>query len=205
MHNHPKIKIREANVHEFPKIGAFQHVIMKNDPLFQMKFSNVDFEDWLQYKWLGKRQEAVLKGDAAIFIAEGQDDREILGVVGWLKIKSHDLASPGDQSVPKGEDLKNILDVKEAYAETWHREVTESEGDFLRESSVAYDIPDLLSRLSLFPVIQPLAVSEKHQRRGIGKALVNHILGIGEELEHKVAVSALSGQQSAPKCESVFH
>lgn len=140
---HLAFKVREADVHEFRKIGIFQHAIMKDDPLFQMKFNNVDFEDWLQYKWLEKRQDAVLKGDAAIFVAGNADHGDILGVVGYLEIKTQKLETPSNQRIPGGVDLKKILDPKEAYADAWHKKMTDSEGDFLRESSVTWAIAAL--------------------------------------------------------------
>jgi hypothetical protein len=55
---------------------------MFNDPLFQAKLKDVDYVEWLTLKWLGSRNDAVVKRDAAIFAAASQDAREIAGVTG---------------------------------------------------------------------------------------------------------------------------
>lgn len=130
--SHVKFKVRKAAIGEFPQIGAFQHAIMKDDPLFQSKFSDVSFEEWLRYKWLGKRRDAVIKSEAAIFIAESEDDEQIIGVIGYLKVKRDKVVFLDDQTIPGSKNLRKILDSKEAYADEWHKQVTDTHGDFLR-------------------------------------------------------------------------
>jgi hypothetical protein len=67
-------------------LGAFQYPVMRNDPLFQAKFRDVDHEEWLQLKWFASRNHAVIKGNAAIFAAEREDDSEMVEVMGYVRI-----------------------------------------------------------------------------------------------------------------------
>jgi hypothetical protein len=81
------ITIREASSDEFEKFGRLNYAIKQewNDPLFNMLYSEVSAEDWLNFNPIQEKSMASATGEAKVIIAEDCTTGSIVGLAGVLK------------------------------------------------------------------------------------------------------------------------
>ncbi|KAJ9111022.1 hypothetical protein QFC22_006618 [Naganishia vaughanmartiniae] len=163
------VKIREARLDEFENIGRLNYAVKQEggDPLYELLYSEVNAEDWLNFKWIQGKKNAAASGQAKVIVAEYPTTGQIVGLAAIPKCNPAHPPKAASSFVPGF----NVSEYKkmEAPRLAWKNQMLSVYGGFL--------------------FVEPLAVVKEYRGEGIGKRLMEFIIDEGKKQNLNIAVA----------------
>jgi GNAT superfamily N-acetyltransferase len=184
------IIIRNARDDEYETLGRIHAEATGADPFIKLICSQVDPDALLQWNWIDGAKASVAGGNTTVLALERADTKELIGLAAHTVLSS--AKPPGyPTSFPKGYNIA-VAEETEKPAIAWERGLIDTYGQVLCKCIAcqrAYS--DMIAK---WIVITRFAISPNYQSQGLGKAIIEHIIGQAQEQRLNIGLTALSGQ-----------
>lgn len=184
------ITIRNAKDNEYETLGRIHAAATGPDPMIKLICSQVDPDAMLQWNWIDGAKASVASGNATVLTLERTDTKELIGLA------SHTVFSPAKPpryptSFPEGYNIA-VDEETEKPAIAWARGLIETYGQVLCKCpTCAGTSSDMINCASI--VITRFAISPSYQSQGLGKAMLEHIIGQAKVQRLNIGLTALFG------------